>query len=97
MFVALRRLAPPGRQQEWFRLLIVDWSAVAELVLRRAYNSIAAPLDAGSHKPLGDLATNFRKALREGLGEGSGKWAFKDRPRVYAALDRLDVRFCGSR
>ena len=87
MFVALRRLAPPERQREWFRLLIVDWSAVSELVLRRAYNSVEAPLDAGPHKPLGDLATDFRKALKA----GSNTWAYEDRPRMYAALNGLDV------
>jgi hypothetical protein len=40
--VALRRLSAHGRQLELFRLLIVDWSAIAELVLRRARNSIGA-------------------------------------------------------
>jgi hypothetical protein len=87
MFVALRRLAPPERQREWFRLLIVDWSAVTELVLRRAYNSVAAPLEADPHKPLGELAIEFRNRLRA----DRDTWAYMDRPIMYAALNRLDV------
>jgi hypothetical protein len=87
MFVALRRLAPPERQREWFRLLVVDWSAVTELVLRRAYNSVVRPSDGAPHKPLGELAAEFRKALQA----DSGTWSYKDRRRGYSALNHLDV------
>ena len=54
-FVVLRRLTRHERQSERFRLLIVDWSAVAELVLRRACNRMESSLAADPQKPLGDL------------------------------------------
>jgi hypothetical protein len=44
-------------------------------------------LDADAQKPLGDLAADFRKALRA----ESSTWAHKDRPRMYGALNSLDV------
>jgi hypothetical protein len=85
MFVALRRLTHHKRQPERFRLLIVDWSAVAELVMRRAYNSMETSLEADPKKPLGDLAAEFRKALR------AGTWARKDLHRMHAVQNSLAV------
>ncbi len=85
MFVALRRQTRHERQPERFRLLIVDWSAVAELVLRRVCNTMKASLEADPQKPLGDLCVNFTEALR------AGTWARKNLPRMHAAWNSLAV------
>ena len=83
MFVALRRLSHRERQPDRFRLFIVDWSAVAELVLRRACNRMEASLAADPQKPLGDLAADFDRALR------ARTWDHKDLPRMHAARNSL--------
>jgi hypothetical protein len=83
MFVALRRLSHRERQPDRFRLFIVDWSAVAELVLRRACNRMEASLAADPQKPLGDLAADFDRALR------ARTWDHKDLPRMHAARSSL--------
>ncbi len=85
MFVALRRLTHHERQPERFGLLIVNWSAVAELVLRRACNRMEPSLAAGPQKPLGHLMADFEKALRVST------WADKDPPRMHAAWNSLTV------
>jgi hypothetical protein len=84
-FVVLRRLTRHERQPERFRLLIVDWSAVAELVLRRACNRMELSSAADPQKPLGDLAADFDRALR------TSTWAHKDLPRMHAARGGLAV------
>jgi hypothetical protein len=83
MFVSLRRLTRHERQPERFRLLIVDWSAVAELVLRSARNKMKASPAAGPKKPLGELIADFDKAL------SASNWAHKDKPRKDAARNSL--------
>lgn len=84
MFVALRRLTRHERQLERLHHLIVDWSAVAELVLRRACNTMDSSL-AVDKKPLGELVTDFDRALR------ANEWAYKDLPRMHAARNALAV------
>ena len=89
IFVGLRRLTPPQRQPEQFRHIVVDWSAVAELFLRRAAASYSATATQGGqrNKPLGDLVHEFRQMLKA----DTTSWAFEDRPRMYAALNGLNV------
>jgi hypothetical protein len=86
-FVTLRRLTPPEREERRFRHMIVDWSAVSEPILRRARKNLGGSTEVDLDKPLGELATNFRRAL----ATGRSTWSDKDRPRMYAALNRLDV------
>jgi hypothetical protein len=83
-FISLRRLTRHERQPERFRLLIVDCSAVAELVLRRACKGVDSSLAANSEKPLGNLAADFDRAL-------SARWDRKDVPRMHAARNGLAV------
>jgi hypothetical protein len=85
MFIALRRLTRHERQPERFRLLIVDWSAVAELVFQRAFHRMEPSLAADPQKPLGDLAADFDQLLR------ASTWARKDVPRMHAARNSLAV------
>jgi hypothetical protein len=85
MIVALRRLTHHDRQPERFRLLIVNWSAVAELVLQRACSRMDSSLAANTQKPLGDLAADLDKALR------ANTWDRKDVPRMHAARNSLAV------
>jgi hypothetical protein len=64
IFAALRRLSRHERQLERFHHLIVDWSAVAELALRRACNRLDSSLAADSQKPLGDPNGRLRPSTR---------------------------------
>jgi hypothetical protein len=84
-FVILRRLTRHERKPERFSLLIVYWSAIAELVLRRAYNRMEPSLAADPQKPLGGLIAGFKEAL------GASRWAHKDLPRMHAARNSLEV------
>lgn len=85
-FIGLRRSAPHERQSDRLRLLIIDWSAVSETVLRRAVDSVSSG-DRNSQKPLGELIGIFRKVLTE----NRSSWCPSDRRRNYAALNGLDV------
>ena len=67
--------------------MIVDWSAVTEPILRRARKSLGRSMEADLCKPLGDLAADFRRVLAASRSTRSDK----DKPRMYAALNRLDV------
>jgi hypothetical protein len=67
--------------------MIVDWSAVTELILCRARDSLTRSAQPGPHEPLGDLVIDLRKALKA----DSSTWSYKDKPRMYAALKCLDV------
>ena len=75
MFVTLRRLAVPARQREQFGHMIVDWSAVSELVLRRTGDSLKRSVELDPHKPLGDLIF----------------CSSKDKPRMHMALTGLQM------
>jgi hypothetical protein len=84
----LSRFAGARRQSEVERCrhMVVDWSAVTEPILRRARKSLGGPTEADLDKPLGELATDFRKTLMA----GRNAWDYSDRPRMYAALNRLE-------
>jgi hypothetical protein len=86
-FVTLRRLSQHERERERFRLLIVDWSAVAERLLCRVRNRLDGSAPPTSDQPLGILIGDVRRTLKT----ARETWRAEDRPRMYLALNSLEV------
>jgi len=89
-FVRIRRLNQQERQNERLRLLVIDWSAVAERVLCRALSSLDRSAGLSSTgQPLGTLIGEMRNSLKR----AGNAWSSEDKPRapqVRYALNVLD-------
>jgi hypothetical protein len=85
-FVWLRRLSSAEREANRIRLLVIDWSAVAESFLGRVRNRYV-PGRPSEPETLGVLIGEVKRALIA----RSKIWSSEERPRMHAALDGLDV------
>jgi hypothetical protein len=87
-FVSLRRVAPPERPREQLRHLIVDWSSVAEPILRRTRDSLAGALSRS--QPLGVTIGEVQTVLAA-LSKHSTRREERRRSRALAGLHVLEV------
>jgi hypothetical protein len=87
LFVRLRRLSHYERERERFRTLVVDWSAVAEPILRRVRDGLDRTVRFASDQPLGVLISEVRREFMA----SSKDWSREERPRMYMARNALNV------